>query len=89
MKNGTVGTLFYGRQRETIAVMKWIMKENFVLSANLRGGALVAVYPYYEAIHHVDKTYGKSPDDSLFRFLASTYASKHLTMTKGRSITHK
>ncbi|CAF3786452.1 unnamed protein product [Rotaria sordida] len=84
MNNGTIGDLFYGRQRETIAVMKWILKENFVLSANLHGGALVASYPYDETIHHTDGTYGQSPDDSLFHFLARTYATKHLTMTKGQ-----
>ncbi|CAF4473743.1 unnamed protein product, partial [Rotaria sp. Silwood2] len=84
MDNGTSGDLFYGRQRETIAVMKWILKENFVLSANLHGGAVVASYPYDETIHHTDNTYGQSPDDSLFRFIARTYANKHLTMTKGQ-----
>ena len=84
LKNGTTVDLFYGRQPETIAVMKWILKENFVLSANLHGGSLVASYPYDETNRHVDGVYGKSPDDSLFRYLAHTYANKHLTMTKGR-----
>lgn len=81
--NGTTADLFHGRQPETIALMKWILKENFVLSANLHGGSLVASYPFDETIHHTDHTYGKSPDDSLFRFIARTYASKHLTMSKG------
>ena len=63
--------------------MKWILKENFVLSANLHGGSLVASYPYDETMYHTDGTYGKAPDDSLFRFLAHTYANNHLTMTKG------
>jgi hypothetical protein len=84
MQNGSIGDLFYGRQRETIAVMKWILKENFVLSANLHGGSLVASYPYDETSQHTDNTYGESPDDSVFRFLARTYANKHLTMTKGK-----
>jgi hypothetical protein len=84
MKNNSNGDLFYGRQLETIAVMKWILKENFVLSANLHGGALVASYPYDETPHHTDHTYGKSPDDSLFQFLARSYAQKHSTMTKSK-----
>ncbi|CAF4597820.1 unnamed protein product, partial [Rotaria socialis] len=83
--DGTIGDLFYGRQRETVAVMKWILKENFVLSANLHGGALVASYPYDETMEHRFNTYGESPDDSLFRFLALAYASKHLTMPKGQA----
>jgi carboxypeptidase D len=62
--------------------MKWILKENFVLSANLHGGSVVASYPYDETIHHTDNTYGESPDDSLFRYLARTYDNKHLTMSK-------
>jgi hypothetical protein len=81
--NSTKPDLFYGRQRETIAVMKWILKENFVLSANLHGGALVASYPYDETIDHANNVYGESPDDSVFQFIARTYASKHSTMSKG------
>lgn len=82
LQNGTTGDLFYDRQPETIAVMKWILKENFVLSANLHGGSLVASYPFDETMYHTDNTYGKSPDDSLFQYLARTYAKKHLTMSK-------
>lgn len=78
-----MGDLFFDRQWETIAVMKWILKENFVLSANLHGGALVASYPYDENAAHQDK-YSQSPDDALFRHLAHTYANNHLTMYKGR-----
>ena len=82
MPNGTFGDLFFDRQWETIAVMKWILKENFVLSANLHGGSLVASYPYDESAVHND-SYSKSPDDALFQHLARTYAKNHLTMNKG------
>ncbi|UJR31312.1 hypothetical protein I4U23_018810 [Adineta vaga] len=81
-QNSTVADIFYGRQPETIAVMKWILKENFVLSGNLHGGSVVASYPYDETVYHTKNTYGKSPDDSLFQHLARTYATNHLTMSK-------
>lgn len=83
LPNGSPGDIFYGRQKETIAVMKWILKENFVLSANLHGGAVVASYPFDETAHHADGQYGASPDDSLFRYIAHAYADKHAFMSQG------
>ena len=35
-----------GRQPETVALMRWIKKEPFVLSSVMHGGALVASYSY-------------------------------------------
>lgn len=84
LPNGTIGDLFYGRQPETIAVMKWILKENFVLSANLHGGDLVASYPFDETSQHRNGLYSAAPDDSLFRHIAQLYANSHLTMSKSK-----
>ena len=33
-------------QPETQAIMKWVQEQQFVLSANFHGGALVANYPF-------------------------------------------
>lgn len=63
------------QQPETSAVMKWILSEPFVLSANLHGGSLVANYPYDDNVEKMDGIYSKSPDDILFRRLAAVYSN--------------
>ncbi|KFM71636.1 Carboxypeptidase D, partial [Stegodyphus mimosarum] len=68
------------QQPETRAVMNWILSEPFVLSANLHGGSLVANYPYDNNREDRDGLYSKSPDDEVFRKLASVYSNKHSTM---------
>ncbi|XP_045539218.1 carboxypeptidase D [Papilio machaon] len=78
--------LFGGRQPETAAIIRWVLSKQFVLSGNLHGGAIVASYPYD------DSSTGKecceesqSPDDALFKHLASVYASRHADMKKGNA----
>jgi len=69
-------------QPETEAVMKMILDNPFVLSANMHGGDLVANYPYDESRETDDPTqYSSSPDDNTFRALASLYANKHPRMS--------
>ncbi|GFT10954.1 carboxypeptidase D [Nephila pilipes] len=70
-------------QPETRAVMTWILTEPFVLSANLHGGSLVANYPFDNNAKVTDGLYSKSPDDEVFRRLASIYSNKHPTMHLG------
>lgn len=66
---------------ETRAVIDWMQKYPFVLSANLHGGELVVTYPY-----DMTRTYWKAqeltptPDDAVFRWLATVYASTNLAM---------
>lgn len=67
-------------QPETESVMKMIMENPFVLSANMHGGDLVANYPYDESRELGSDIYAKSPDDDTFRHLASVYANNHARM---------
>ncbi|PIK40487.1 putative carboxypeptidase D-like [Apostichopus japonicus] len=78
------------RQVETTAIMDWLKTEQFVLSANLHGGTLVANYPYdnmdpeklaeYTSVLNDPSPYSACDDDDIFRFLSLTYAHNHLTM---------
>lgn len=68
-------------QPETVAIMDWAASRSFVASAALHEGALVANYPW-DANETGEDGYAKCPDDTTFRFLASTYARKHRKMTE-------
>ena len=84
MQNSTIERLFEGREPETKALMNWIMKNKFVLSANLHGGAVVASYPFDDSrSHQMQGKYSAAPDDSLFRHLALVYSQAHKEMHKG------
>lgn len=73
--------IYDNREKETIALMNWIMENKFVLSANLHGGSVVASYPYDDSRHHqLQGRYSAAPDDPLFKHLASVYAKSHKTM---------
>ncbi|KAK5638630.1 hypothetical protein RI129_012925 [Pyrocoelia pectoralis] len=68
------------QEPETKAVMDWILSEPFVLSANLHNGALVANYPFDNSANFTNGVENPSPDDSVFKYLAHTYANAHRTM---------
>ncbi|NXG22279.1 CPXM1 carboxypeptidase, partial [Grallaria varia] len=69
---------------ETRAVIAWMQRVPFVLSANLHGGELVVTYPF-----DMTRTYWKAqeltptPDDGVFRWLATVYATANLAMASG------
>jgi len=67
------------RQPETQSIMDWVTETQFVLSANMHGGAVVANYPFD---NNEDGTYrySKSPDDDIFVDLALTYANSNRAM---------
>uniref|UniRef100_A0A8D1VQK9 Peptidase M14 domain-containing protein n=1 Tax=Sus scrofa TaxID=9823 RepID=A0A8D1VQK9_PIG len=73
---------------ETQAVIQWIRSFNFVLSANLHGGAVVANYPYDKSLEHRVRgfrhpTTTPTPDDKLFQKLAKVYSYAHGWMHQG------
>uniref|UniRef100_G1RXC2 Carboxypeptidase N subunit 1 n=1 Tax=Nomascus leucogenys TaxID=61853 RepID=G1RXC2_NOMLE len=73
---------------ETRAVIRWMHSFNFVLSANLHGGAVVANYPYDKSFEHrvrgVRRTANTpTPDDKLFQKLAKVYSYAHGWMFQG------
>ncbi|XP_054975387.1 carboxypeptidase N catalytic chain [Sorex araneus] len=73
---------------ETKAVIQWIQSYNFVLSANLHGGAVVANYPYDKSQEPRLRGFRRTantptPDDKLFQKLAKVYSYAHGWMYQG------
>ncbi|XP_048482113.1 carboxypeptidase D [Plutella xylostella] len=77
--------LYKGRQAETQAMVRWLLRKQFVLSANLHGGAIVASYPYDDIMDTKTDSCVNSPtpDDALFRHLARVYADRNPRMRAG------
>ncbi|XP_044753210.1 carboxypeptidase D-like isoform X2 [Coccinella septempunctata] len=74
------------RQPETVAVMNWMKRIPFILSAGLHGGAVVANYPFDTVKEETSIPINPpslTPDDDVFRHLATVYSQNHLTMHKG------
>uniref|UniRef100_A0A672YE99 Si:ch1073-459j12.1 n=1 Tax=Sphaeramia orbicularis TaxID=375764 RepID=A0A672YE99_9TELE len=69
---------------ETRTIISWMKNYPFVLGANFQGGERVVAYPYdslrYQYTEPEDEP-RVTADESLFRWLAVSYASTHLTMT--------
>jgi carboxypeptidase D len=69
------------QEPETLAVMNWSLANQFVLSANLHGGALVANYPFDDSakdfLSRPDPKTEQNPteENDIFKYLASTYAT--------------
>ncbi|XP_059829331.1 carboxypeptidase D-like [Hypanus sabinus] len=70
------------QQPETLAVMDWLSRIPFVLSANLHGGSLVVNYPYDDDPEGKER-YSQSPDDAVFRQLALSFAKENDAMYEG------
>ncbi|XP_048456337.1 probable carboxypeptidase X1 [Rhincodon typus] len=68
---------------ETRAVINWMRKIPFVLSANLHGGDMVVSYPYDMARPTwLQQKLTPTADDTVFRWLSFVYASSHRAMAQ-------
>lgn len=78
------------QEPEVQAVMNWSLANNFVLSANLHGGALVANYPFDDSAKDFkissDPQTVRNPteENDIFKHLASVYSSSHRKMYQGK-----
>ncbi|XP_062927390.1 carboxypeptidase N catalytic chain isoform X1 [Mobula hypostoma] len=75
-------------ERETYAIIRWLQSYNFILSANLHGGAVVANYPFDKAQgqagHRLYRpSISSTPDHELFQKLARIYSFAHGWMHSG------
>ncbi|KAM4708367.1 putative carboxypeptidase X1 isoform 2-T2 [Discoglossus pictus] len=75
---------------ETRAVIDWMLKIPFVLSANMHGGELVVTYPFdMTRSYWLAKELTPTADDSMFRWLSTAYATSHRIMAEdNRRICH-
>jgi carboxypeptidase D len=63
------------QEPEVEAVINWSKSIPFVLSVAFHGGSLEAKYPLDLNREHKKGSYGRTPDDSLFRHLALVYSN--------------
>lgn len=78
-----VGSATGPRQSETQAMMKWMQEYQFVLSANMHGGAVLANYPLDSYPNARENRYSASQDDDIFIHLAKVYSYTHRNMYRG------
>merc|ERR1711991_819436 len=71
-------------QPESEAMQRWSKERQFVLSANMHGGDVVANYPWDGNQQRRSGLYTAAPDDDVFRELATTYARLHPVMRASR-----
>lgn len=75
-------------QAETLIIKEWLKNTQFVLSAQLHGGALVASYGFdntaaNSVLKGFTSTESISPDDDTLRHLAKVYSYNHRKMFSG------
>lgn len=78
---------------ETTAILRWLKEIDFILSANLHGGSVVANYPFdnYVGASDTDFITEDSPtdDDDVFRSISKIYSFNHLHMNNYHSCVYE
>ncbi len=72
---------------ETIAILKWLKDIDFVLSASMHGGAVVANYPfdnYAGGSKTEEPKNSEADDDDIFRVMSKVYSFNHAYMRNVR-----
>jgi hypothetical protein len=69
-------------QPETQAILDWLDREDFVVSANFHGGILLVNYPFdnFKGANESSGTYAATSDDDVFRAMAKSYSLNHPQM---------
>ncbi|KAK5579091.1 hypothetical protein RB653_008770 [Dictyostelium firmibasis] len=85
---GSSSELYKKIQPEVQAIIDWSNERNFVMSANLHGGSLVANYPF-DSTRANENGYGfgiqyPTTDDVVFRKMALTYSLNHAKMYQSK-----
>ncbi|KAM9974445.1 hypothetical protein ACTFIW_007898 [Dictyostelium discoideum] len=85
---GSSSELYKKIQPEVQSIIDWSKERNFVMSANLHGGSLVANYPF-DSTRASDNGYGfgiqyPTTDDVVFRRMALTYSLNHAKMYQSK-----
>ena len=70
-------------QPETKAIVNWIKRTPFVLSATLHSGSLVVGYPYSHRKTE-EPLSNPTPDNDVLRSISKVYADDHPTMASGQ-----
>jgi murein tripeptide amidase MpaA len=65
------------------ALMDFILNNNFVLSANLHGGSVVASIPFDGSASRANVN-SPTTDDDIFRRVAKAYSENHAFMSNGK-----
>ena len=81
-------TRLEGREVEVVAVMEWLRKNNFVLSASYHDGWSMVIFPWDDSPACTETQNAVCSEDSTFYALAKAYTCHHTFMDTGHCPCH-